>query len=261
MASTPDRLIYATPSNPVAHPLPTGFFIGPSLFMLTIKRTGSIRDLIANMQDVHGRVVPHAAAAALTRTAKLAQTETIPAEMQRVFMSPRPYTLKSLFVVPATPVDLSARVAVKNMASGKATLPEHYLLPEVMGGKRNLTRTESGLIKLGVMRADEHMVPYNATEAQYENGAYMRRLLRNVEASKGRKRSKGAPKGLFAHASRKGTRGIWQSTGKALSLMFLFTRRSPVYGQRLDYSRVVQRTAEQHFPAEFERAFAQMKRA
>jgi len=59
--------------------------------MLSIQRTGaSIADVIASVRGVPSRMIPYAAATALTRCAKQAQTEDLPAEMRKVFSNPVP---------------------------------------------------------------------------------------------------------------------------------------------------------------------------
>ena len=217
--------------------------------MLTIRSTGSIANLVQSMREVHGRLVPYAAATALTRTAKTAAKKDLPDEIRRVFNNPRPYTLNSLFVVPATKTDLSARVMVKNQAAG--TKPEHYLFPQVAGGNRNAKRFEQALRLSGVLKAGERAVPaINLPEAQYESGPFIRRTLRQVE-------SKSA--GVFAGAvGRKRTRGIWQAKGKGktrtVKPLFIFTAKQPAYRKRFAFEQVAQQAAEREFPGEFNRA-------
>ena len=99
--------------------------------MLTIRSTGSIANLVQSMREVHGRLVPYAAATALTRTARGGALSDVAEEMMRVFHNPRPYTLNSLFVQPASKDDLSARLMVKNQAAG--TKPEHGSSPRTRG--------------------------------------------------------------------------------------------------------------------------------
>lgn len=222
--------------------------------MLTIQSTGSIASLVNSMRDVHGRLVPYAAATALTRTARIAAREDLPAEMQRVFKNPRSYTLNSLFVQPASKGNLSARVMVKTKAQG--TSPEHYLFPEVAGGARNPKGFEQALRLSGLLKPGERVVPaLRLPEAQFESGAFIRKTLRQVEASA----NKGARTGVFAGAvGRKGTRGIWRDDGvpgrRRVQLLFLFVNKAPSYRARLNFQNVVEQAAQREFPPQFNQA-------
>ena len=226
--------------------------------MLTIRSTGSIANLVQSMREVHGRLVPYAAATALTRTARGGALSDVAEEMMRVFHNPRPYTLNSLFVQPASKDDLSARLMVKNQAAG--TKPEHFLFPQVAGGARNPKRFEQGLRLMGVLKAGERVVPaVGLPETQYESGAFIRRTMQQVESS----RAKGARTGVFAGAvGRKGTRGVWQTSGQGKSRtikpLFIFTATQPAYRQRLDFEGVAQKAAERDFPVQFSKALNEL---
>lgn len=79
--------------------------------MLTIRRSGpTLTEMAAQVRSVPGRMVPYAAATALTRCAQYAQRTELPAEMRRVFSSPVAYTLNSLRIEPATKDTLSAQI-------------------------------------------------------------------------------------------------------------------------------------------------------
>ena len=225
--------------------------------MLTIRSTGSIANLVQSMREVHGRLVPYAAATALTRTARGGALSDVAKEMMRVFHNPRPYTLNSLFVQPASKDNLSARLMVKNQAAG--TKPEHFLFPQVAGGARNPKRFEQGLRLMGVLKAGERVVPaVGLPDTQYESGAFIRRTMKQVESSR-----KGARTGVFAGAvGRKGTRGVWQASGqgksRSIKPLFIFTATQPVYRQRLDFEGVAQKAAERDFPVQFSKALNEL---
>jgi len=92
--------------------------------MLNIRRTGNtIAEVIASVRDVPARVIPYAAATALTPTAKTAQAE-VGTGMRTTFDRPTQYTLNATYTVVATKDKLSARVAVKDTA-GTGVIPEH----------------------------------------------------------------------------------------------------------------------------------------
>ncbi|MFD1709841.1 hypothetical protein FVQ98_14095 [Ottowia sp. GY511] len=220
--------------------------------MFTVKSTGSIGSLVQGMRAVHGRLVPYAAATALTRTAQTAAKKDIPDEMRRVFNNPRPYTLNALFVQAAKKDDLTARVMVKTKAAG--TAPEHFLFPEVYGGIRNAKRFEQALRLRGLLKPGERAVPaVDLPESKYESGAFIRNMLNRADGAKK------AKTGLFVGAvGRKKTRGIWETSGsgknRRVKPLFIFTQAAPTYRPRLNFEAVVEKTAEREFPGEFNRA-------
>lgn len=237
--------------------------------MLTVRRTGSLADAIADIPNVPRRVMPFAASTALTRVAKFAATEVLPAEMRQSFQNPTSYTLNSLRVEPATVDTLSARVMVKDQAAGHA--PQNYLLPEVEGGPRGTKGMEAALRYQGVLRTSQFVVPGTGATLDANgnvSGAQVRTILsalknirggvsaRGQRAGRGRKLSND----LFAGKPNGGNRpdGIWRREGKRLRMLFVFTDQAPNYGQRLDFTGSVQRVALERFRPEFERAAADM---
>ena len=228
--------------------------------MLAIKASGSVKDVIEHARKLHGHVVPYAAAAALTRTAHIARTQTIPEEMRRVFNDPRPYTLNALFVVPARKDELVARIAVKNQG-GAGVKQEHYLLPNVEGGGRNAKRFERALLLQGFLRDGERVVPArHLSPKEYESGAFIRRVLKDVQSGKQRK---GVRRFVGAVGKRK-TRGIWEAEGRGndrkIKPLFIFTATQPSYRSVFGFQKAARETAEKHFRDEFNKAIAEMQR-
>lgn len=241
--------------------------------MLTIRRSGNIADVIASVRDVPARIVPYAASAALTRTAKHAATVELPAEMRSVFSGPTAYTLNSLRIEPATKDSLSARVMVKNQASGVA--PENFLQPEVEGGARKHKRLEAGLRYAGVLRAGQFAMPGQGIDLDANGnvkGAEVRTILsalkniRAVSSTRDRATGKRLAKGrklandLFVGKPNGGNRpdGVWRREGQRLRPLFVFANKAPTYAKRLDFSGVVQRVALDRFRPEFEKALQAM---
>lgn len=234
--------------------------------MLTINRTtGSIADVIASIRDVPARLVPYAAATALTRTAQIAATKDLPDAMRAAFVNPTPFTLNSLFVRPATKENLSARVMVKDTVS-RGVAPEKFLFPEVEGGGRNEKGFERALRYGGWLKNGERVIPTdNMPRDAYGNvsGPTIRGILATLEKPGGGggrgKRTKGRyGTGLFAGQIGK-TRGIWRREGRAIKLLFIFTAKAPLYRARLDFEGVVLKCANDNFKAEFNRAFESMR--
>lgn len=242
--------------------------------MLNISHSGaSIADVIASVRDVPSRIVPYAASTALTRTAKFAADTALPAEMKSVFVGPTAYTLNALRVEPATKDKLSARVMVKNQASGIA--PENFLQPEVEGGVRKQKRVESALRYAGVLRANQFAMPGKGIDLDANGnvkGAEVRTILaalkgiRAVSSTRDRKTGKPLRKGrklandMFVGKPNGGNRpeGIWRREGHRIRPLFIFTNRAPAYKKRLDFNGVVQRVALDRFRPEFEKALQAM---
>lgn len=237
--------------------------------MLTVRRTGSLANAIADIPNVPRRVMPYAASTALTRVAKYAATEVLPAEMRQAFQNPTAYTLNSLRVEPSTVDTLSARVMVKTQAAGRS--PQNFLLPEVEGGTRGTKGMESALRYQGVLRSGQFAVPGAGAKLDAHgnvSGAEIRTILsalKNIRGGVGARgqragRGKKLANDLFAGKPNGGNRpeGIWRREGKRLRALFIFNDQAPTYSRRLDFSGVVQRVARDRFRPEFERAAADM---
>jgi len=234
--------------------------------MLAVSRQGSIADVIAQARDIPARVIPYAAAAALTRTAKAGQAAVVQA-MPSVFSSPTRYTLNSTRVVPATKEYLSARVMVKDQGAG--TRPENYLAPEVFGGSRNKKRMETALRYMGVLGSDEWLMPGAAAELDASgnlSGAGSRRLLATLQSLRGvggvrkdgsRRKGRRLKNDLFVGVPRGAGRrraGIWRREGRRLRPLFIFADQAPQYRKRLDFDGLVMPVVLQRFRDEFEAA-------
>ncbi len=234
--------------------------------MLTIRNTtGSVAEVIASIREIPARVVPYAASTALTRTAQIAAKTDLPDAMRRVFDNPTPFTLNSLFVKPSTTETLSARVMVKDTAS-RGVVPEKFLFPEVAGGGRNEKGFERALRYGGWLKSGERVVPGDGAPLDaYGNvsGPTIRGILATLEKPGGGggrgKRTKGKyGTGLFA-GQIGATRGIWKRTGRAVTPLFIFTRKAPLYRARLDFEGIAEQAARDNFRTEFTRAFEDMR--
>ncbi|MDZ4282809.1 MAG: hypothetical protein U1C04_18845 [Hydrogenophaga sp.] len=219
--------------------------------MLNISRSGTtLAEMAASVQSIPTRVIPFAAATALTRTAKLAQTAVI-AQMRSSFDRPTAYTLNSTFIVPATRERLTARVGVKNQG-GSGIRPENYLVPGVFGGGRREKRFEAAFRLAGFMRDGERAMPGSGATLDANgnvSAGAIRTILRQV--------SKGASKRatVFAGAvGQGGTRGIWRREGGALKALFIFTTAQPDYSIRFDFEGAAAQASRQNFQSEFYRA-------
>lgn len=221
--------------------------------MLNITRSGStVADVIASVRDVKTTIIPYAASAALTRTAKLAQTALI-ADMARSFEQPTAYTLGATFITPASKDNLVARIGIKNNP-GKNTTPENFLLPQVQGGQRREKRFEIAMRLAGFMAPGERAMP-GAGVARDGNGNVSASTIRNILRQTNVKGS-----GIFAGSvGRKGTRGIWQRTGKRIKPLFVFTTSLPSYTMRFDFDAATEKAARANFAIEFYKAAKEIR--
>lgn len=251
--------------------------------MLDIKlsaKTGQIADMIQSFRDVPARVMPYAAATALTRTAQALAKTVIPGEMQRVFDRPNRYTLNALRVKVATKDNLAASVWVKTDATNNGTRPEDYLLPNVEGGGRNEKRFERAMRYAGLLPSGWRAMPGQGAQLdEFGNlkRGEMQRILtatrtafdpyqRKTNSARSRRNARNAPyfgvapfAGSIVGGEWKQTKsrlqpGVYRREGKAIRPVLIFTRTLPKYRDRLDFTGIAERYTVQTFPAEFARA-------
>lgn len=230
--------------------------------MLDVRRTGPrMDDVLRDLRDVPSRVLPYAAATALTQSAKRAQKAVI-AQMGVSFRNPVAYTLNATRIEVATKDKLFARVAVKDQRNGKGTRPESYLLPEVQGGGRSEKGFERALRFAGILQAGERAMPGDGI-ARDANGnvpaSEVRTILRQVSRpGTAQKRTQGA---IFAGTlGRKQTRGIWQRDGNRVKPLFVFTHTLPVYRPRLDFQGAAAVAVRENFASDFYAAAQSLRR-
>lgn len=238
--------------------------------MLTIRQSGpTLAQAAAQIGNVPTRMVPYAAATALTACAKLAERSALPDEMRRVFSNPVAYTLNSIRIEPATKDKLSARVLVKDSGTGTGIAQEKYLQPEVEGGQRGTKRMENAMRYSGVLGSNQFAMPgagLSLDASGNVKGAEVRTILAALKNIRGGVGAKGQRAGrgrklandLFVGKPNGGNRpdGIWRREGQSIRALFIFTSDAPSYDKRLDFSGVVQKVALDRFQPEFEKAVA-----
>ena len=228
---------------------------------------GSMADVIRSVRDIPARVIPYAAATALTRTAKLIASKEMPDAMKKSFDRPTAWALNSLAIQPATRENLSAGIFVKNTAGGRAIAGERFLLPGVEGGQRNEKRFERALRYAGLLEGGYRVMPGRQIELD-SFGNIPSPLIRSVvawsKAGGGRKakRTKQSaavnPRGYFLFGKPGGVQGVAQRSGQIVMPVLIFTKTQPQYRKRLDFDTVSRRASEVHFPREFARAAAEI---
>lgn len=234
--------------------------------LLDIRRTGpSIADVIRDVRDVSSRVLPYAAAIALTKAAKHGQKAVI-AQMDISFRSPVSYTLNATRIEVATKDKLSARIAVKDLRTGRNTRPVSYLLPEVAGGARSATGVESMLRRAGALRAGEWAIPQSSS-IMNAHGNVDGRKVRSILAELGKKGSKYFAGAVGQHQ----TRGLWERgahvggrTGKnqtrSVRAIYVFTTAVPTYRPRLDFAGAAAAAVRANFESDFYAAAQSLRR-
>jgi len=217
---------------------------------------------------------PLALAKALTFTAVDVRAAEV-AEMRRAFDRPTPFTLRSLYLESATPQRLQARVYFKDRFG---TRP-HYLLPQVLGGSRDVKRFEFSLQTVGQMPTGWHAVPAAGARIDSYGNVSRGQLIqilsqlritlvsgftRNISTDRKKKgksiRRAGGQYFAVPKAGAQGklTPGIYQRTNDGgIKPVFIFVARTH-YKRRFEFERVARSTADKVFAGKFDAA---MRRA
>jgi hypothetical protein len=217
-----------------------------------------------------------ATALALTRTAQLIQIAEVE-YMKGVFDRPTPFTLKSLYLQPATKTRQEARVWFKDFAP-KGTPAGTYLLPEVHGGNRSHKRFERLLQRVGLLPAGRALVPASAAPLDaYGNvprGLYPKILSQlhaqldqaANETARSQKRKKRGERGgryFYGNPGGKG-RGIWErftfAFGSAVKPIFIEVSGLPSYRRIFPFFDVGVHVASSAFGEQFNKAAEQTLR-
>ena len=242
--------------------------------------TGRLADMVASVRGVPERVMPYAAATALTRTASALAKTVLPAEMQRVFDRPNRYTLGSLRAIGARRDKLTAAVWVKDDAPNNGTRPEDYLLPNVASGPRNEKRFERAMRYAGLLPSGWRAVPGQGAPldafGNLRRGEIQRILTatrtafdpaqRKTASARSQKNAKNAPYfgvtptvgrfvgGEYRESRSRLTPGVYRRQGRSIKPVLIFTKTQPRYRQLLDFVGIAERYTLEQFPAEYQRA-------
>lgn len=215
--------------------------------------------MAAELRDIPSRVLPYAAASAITKGLKRAQPAIV-TRMSQAFVRPVGYTLNSTRIEVATKDKLFGRIAVKDQRVGKGTRPESYLFPEVEGGTRNRKGLEKLMQYKGLLQPNEYAYPQSSTILD-ANG--------NVSAAKVRSiiNQVGKPGGKYfvATLGKNRTRGLWERAeaggsikgrrkgkkARGVRAVFVFSRAVPTYKPRLDFVGTAKKAVEAGFATDF----------
>jgi hypothetical protein len=216
--------------------------------------------------------VAYATMVALNRTASTVRNE-LKNEMMNIFDRPNPFTLNSLKVKPATRSVLEAVVWFKTpMDVGEFKREgayEHYLKPQVYGGKRPFKNFEAGLHKAGVLPGGWYAVPGPAARLDAYGNQSRGQIVQILSAFK----AFGEVGYLANRSYRKGARvtktnrtayvivrpgqrkspGVYVRTDKNFRQVLRFVNQVG-YRKRFDFFGVSQRVVQREISTQFAKA-------
>lgn len=246
---------------------------------LSVDLSGAIEKL----NELERKQVPFATTLALTKTAKLTQVAE-EREIATIFDRPKPFTLRSVFIRPATRKRPWAEVALKGskdsagVSRDSSGSPVRTLFHHTEGGARALKPFENLLQARGLMPQGWYAVAGNSIPRdQYGNvpSGIINRVLSQLQAhsayqlernetAKSRARQfKSKTKRLQRYfVVRPGNPrlipGIWERTsfgfGSSIRPLFIYVQRAPRYSKRWRFDEIVKRTVELNFESQFKTA-------
>lgn len=241
--------------------------------MIKINVKPTLGNVIARLEHLKADI-PKAAAKALTETARAIERAE-QAEMRRVFDRPKEFTLRSLFVKPATARNLTATVGLKNFA-GKGTAAARYLYAQIHGGSRSLKRFERALQHAGVLPNGMYAVPGAAARLDAYGNISQGQIIQILSQLRAQ-RVAGYSSNMTAATKVRAIRraggqffvgrpgggslplGVWQRRGFLVAPVLIFVK-APQYQQRFRFYEVAQRTVDRVFHQEFEKALREETR-
>jgi hypothetical protein len=220
------------------------------------------RTAAVELRSLVGERVPLVVAKALTFTAQKAQAE-IRATMPKVFDGgATQYTLNSTRVEPATLKRPFARIAVKDRTTNNGTLPENYLLPQVVPSQRRREKRFEKALRLGGLMPSgtRAVLGRNATPDKFGN---LKRLeLQRILEKKDLKQDSGYfSVGVTGKRKKRGMRGvqpgIYRRDKKGddvkITPILIFVSKQPSYRPRLDFEGIARTVAQREFARTFTR--------
>lgn len=147
--------------------------------MAKIDLTRDIKKVFAEQKRKANKVM----AMAMNMTAKQVKEELIE-EMKKIFDNPTPFTLNSLFVIPAKPDKLIVAIKIKDFA-GKGTPASKYLSAQIEGGTRTAQGKEKKLRNIGKLNPNKYAMPGKGVKLnKYGNipGSKITQILSSLKA-------------------------------------------------------------------------------
>ena len=231
--------------------------------------------------------VPFATSVAINKTVELARVEVVKT-MRQVFDRPTPWVLNSLRVKRSTKTSLTADLGFKDRNSAESS--RSMIEPHVFAGKRHNKAMEARLFRMGLLPAGYSAVPGKAAKIDsfgnmsqgqittilnvlgtYTEAGYNKANSNTVARFKRgnvKKNVYGFTYFVSPVGGAKGRHlqpGVYQrfqtAFGTSLKPVLIFVKQ-PKYKKTLPFFEVAQRTVNQEFPGQFNKAFdAAMKTA
>lgn len=209
---------------------------------------------------------------ALNRTAKIVKQGELEV-MRARFDRPTPYTMSSLFTMPAKrgQSQLFAKVYFKD-ESFKGIAATKFLAPGVYGGQRGHKRSERALIANGLMKADQYLVPAAGARLDAYGNVKRGQVVQVLSALKafgqqgymanrtGSKRSqrKSSKSDYFVGNPGGEGQGIWQRVqfghGTGAKPIFMFAS-APKYRVIVPFEKIADNMTKKHLPVQYAIAF------
>lgn len=230
----------------------------------------SVKTDISRLQrklDLTDKQAKYAAVLALTRSAQAARY-ALEWEMTKAFDGPTPFTLRSLYLRPATKSSMTASVEVKD-AAFKSAGPTAWAHPEIYGGQRGLKRFEQRLQTFGVLPQGKYIAPGPGAKLD-SYGNISRGLIQKIITffgassdsqqnltAKTLKKRKKANATFFVVREKEGKlpAGIYQRIGRKAVLVLVFIR-TPKYAKRYNFYTIGKRVIRESFGIEYTKALA-----
>ncbi len=214
---------------------------------------------------------------ALNRTARLVKEGELQVMRSR-FDRPTPYTMNSLYTLPARKAQAVAEAKVYFRDSTfKGTPATKYLKPEVYGGGRSHKRFERALINRGLMKRSQYAVPAAGARLDSYGNVSRGQIVQVLSALRAfgeqgyqanrtkskRSQRKGAKSRYFVGNPGGEGEGVWQRVrsafGEGVKPIFIFAQ-APRYRVRVPFEKIAENITKARLPREFERAFADAMR-
>lgn len=235
--------------------------------MTTLNISSNIREVVRALDGVARDQVPFATAVAITRTAKLLDTE-LRSTLTSVFDNPTAYITRSTFSTSAKKNDLNATVGIRDQATRGAS-PAQYVRESFTGKSRGLKPYEVALQAAGALPQGMRAVPGvglkldrfgNPDRKQITEilGALRRRIA--VFSGRGKRVTRIAyfirNPGDMRPQARHLAPGVWRRIERdAVIPVFLFVKDAS-YSRVIDLPAIAGRVITTRFSDEFGKALA-----
>lgn len=183
-----------------------------------------------------------AAAVALTRTGKITQKEE-QSGIAKAFDRPKPFTVKSTYLVPAKKDNLTVRVGIKDKTAA-------YLSHHVKKRDRAVKGIERYMRGKGLLPASMYVVPGGGARLNTYGNITLGQYKKIVDGAL----TKGS---AYFMADINGVKAIWMRYGprkRKAKPMLVFVRK-PSYRPLFDFYKIAEQTFNHHLDNEFTKAW------